>query len=100
MKGEYRQQTLPVDKFEPNPWGLYQVHGNVWDMLEDCYHDSYADAPSDGSAWTFEDCGARRPRRLLEPSSVPPRGPPLQAPADDRAPTSAFGSRGRSTLET
>ena len=58
VKGENRQQTLPVDKFEPNPWGLYQVHGNVWDMLEDCYHDSYVDAPSDGSAWTFEDCGA------------------------------------------
>ena len=28
-KGEYRQKTLPVDSFEPNPWGLYQVHGNV-----------------------------------------------------------------------
>jgi formylglycine-generating enzyme required for sulfatase activity/DNA-binding winged helix-turn-helix (wHTH) protein len=59
VKGENRQQTLPVDRFEPNPWGLYQVSGNVWDMLEDCYHVSYEDAPSDGSAWTFEDCGAR-----------------------------------------
>jgi formylglycine-generating enzyme required for sulfatase activity len=28
-KGEYRKRTVPVDSFEPNPWGLYNVHGNV-----------------------------------------------------------------------
>jgi formylglycine-generating enzyme required for sulfatase activity len=55
-KGEYRQRTLPVDSFEPNPWGLYQVHGNVWEWTQDCYHDSYAGAPSNGSAWTTGDC--------------------------------------------
>jgi formylglycine-generating enzyme required for sulfatase activity len=58
-KGEYRQRTLPVDSFEPNPWGLYQVHGNVWEWTQDCYHDSYAGAPSDGSAWTTGDCSRR-----------------------------------------
>ena len=57
--GDFRQQTVPVDKFQPNPWGLYQVHGNVWDYVEDCFHETYAGAPSDGSAWTFEDCGLR-----------------------------------------
>ncbi len=58
-KGEDRQQTLPVDSFQPNPWGLYQVHGNVSEWTEDCYHDSYEGAPSDGSAWTSGDCSRR-----------------------------------------
>jgi formylglycine-generating enzyme required for sulfatase activity/DNA-binding winged helix-turn-helix (wHTH) protein len=59
VKDENRQHTLPVDKFEPNPWALYQVHGNVWDWIEDCYHASYSGAPADDSAWTFEDCSLR-----------------------------------------
>ena len=57
--GEYRQKTLPVKSFDPNPWGLYQVHGNVWDWVEDCWHVDYHNAPSDGSAWTAGDCSYR-----------------------------------------
>ena len=53
---EDQQQTLLVDSFQPNPWGLYQVHGNIWEWTEDCYHDDYRGAPSDGSAWTSGDC--------------------------------------------
>lgn len=48
----HRAMTMPVDMFEPNPWGLYQVTGNVNEWVEDCYHADYRDAPSDGSAWT------------------------------------------------
>jgi formylglycine-generating enzyme required for sulfatase activity len=58
-KGEFRQKTLPVDSFQPNPWGLYQVHGNVWNWVEDCWNKSYQSAPSDGSAWTSGDCSQR-----------------------------------------
>jgi formylglycine-generating enzyme required for sulfatase activity len=58
-QGENRQRTLPIDSFGPNPWGLYQVHGNVWEWTEDCYHDGYVGAPSDGSAWTSGDCSRR-----------------------------------------
>ncbi|MGD0026303.1 MAG: SUMF1/EgtB/PvdO family nonheme iron enzyme [Xanthobacteraceae bacterium] len=59
VKGEKRGRTVPVDSFAPNPWGLYQVHGNVWDRTEDCYHDSYQGVPADGSAWTSGDCNLR-----------------------------------------
>jgi formylglycine-generating enzyme required for sulfatase activity len=58
-KGEDREMTMPVDSFFPNPWGLYQVHGNVNEWVEDCWNDTYEGAPSDGSAWTTADCHFR-----------------------------------------
>src|SRR5262249_26889247 len=51
---QYRKRTLPVESFEPNPWGLYNVHGNVDEWTEDCWHENYQGAPIDGSAWTSE----------------------------------------------
>jgi formylglycine-generating enzyme required for sulfatase activity/uncharacterized caspase-like protein len=54
-KSEFRQRTLPVDSFGPNPWGLYQVHGNVFEWTEDCDH-AYSSLPSDGAAWTPGGC--------------------------------------------
>jgi formylglycine-generating enzyme required for sulfatase activity len=50
--GKADNRTVPVDRFEPNPWGLYNVHGNVWEWTEDCSHKTYQGAPIDGSAWT------------------------------------------------
>ena len=58
-KGEYRKRTVPVDSFKVNPWGFYNVHGNVGDWTEDCRHDTYQGAPTDGSAWTAGDCSRR-----------------------------------------
>jgi formylglycine-generating enzyme required for sulfatase activity len=51
--------TAPVGSFLPNGFGLYDMQGNVWRWLEDCGHDSYAGAPSDGSAWITGLCTFR-----------------------------------------
>jgi formylglycine-generating enzyme required for sulfatase activity len=59
-KGIFRAMTFPVDSFEPNPFGLFQVHGNVLEWVEDCLHETYQGAPADSSAWTSGgDCGRR-----------------------------------------
>jgi formylglycine-generating enzyme required for sulfatase activity len=58
-KGEYRARTVPVDSFAANPWGLHNVHGNVAEWLQDCWHSYYDGAPSDGSAWATGDCELR-----------------------------------------
>jgi formylglycine-generating enzyme required for sulfatase activity len=58
-KGEDRRKTVPVQSFEANRWGLFQVHGNVGEWAEDCWHNDYNGAPSDGTPWISGDCSRR-----------------------------------------
>jgi len=53
--GNNHQETTPVDSFPANAFGLYDIHGNVWEWCADNWHSSYQDALNDGSIWLSSD---------------------------------------------
>ena len=55
----YREQTLPVGSFASNAFGLHDIHGNVSELVEDCYLRNYRGAPIDGKPWTTGSCEYR-----------------------------------------
>lgn len=65
-RGVYRGGTSPLGTFAPNSWGLFDMHGNVWEWVQDVVHDSYEGAPVDGSAWEE---GSDSSRRILRGGS-------------------------------
>jgi formylglycine-generating enzyme required for sulfatase activity len=58
-KPQNLKKTAPVGSFPINRFTLHDMHGNVWEWVEDCWNDSYAGAPSDGTARTTGDCDRR-----------------------------------------
>ncbi|NEP63622.1 MAG: formylglycine-generating enzyme family protein [Symploca sp. SIO2G7] len=71
--GEYRRKTTPVGSFPPNIFGLYDMHGNLWEWCADTWHGNYQGASKDGSPWLGND---NHQRRLLRGGSwySPPEG--------------------------
>jgi formylglycine-generating enzyme required for sulfatase activity len=56
-------ETSPVGSFKPNRWGLFDMIGNIFVLTEDCWNETYAGAPTDGSAWKIGDCSRRAARK-------------------------------------
>ena len=65
-RGGFIQGTSKVGAYAPNPWGLYDMHGNVWEWMQDVVHDNYLGAPADGRPWEE---GGDQIRRVLRGGS-------------------------------
>jgi len=66
VRGPYVGGTSRVGSYPANPWGLFDMHGNVWEWVQDVVHDNYAGAPADGRAWEE---GGDPGRRILRGGS-------------------------------
>jgi formylglycine-generating enzyme required for sulfatase activity len=83
------KQPAPVGSFGANRFGLYDMHGNVGQWIEDCYHESYRGAPEDGSAWVGANCG----RRVSRGGSWQDEPRNLRSASRDRESTNRRGYR-------
>jgi formylglycine-generating enzyme required for sulfatase activity len=64
------RRAAPVGRLPANGFGLHDVHGNVWEWVEDCWHENYVGAPIDGRAWEGDEDGGCERRMMRGGSSV------------------------------
>jgi len=81
-------KTVAVGSYPANAFGLHDMLGNVWERVEDCWHESYAGAPSDTNVWKAGDCS----RRVLRGGSWRSGLPWIMRSANRFG--NGFGSRG------
>ena len=86
------KRTHPVGQKQANELGLYDLSGNVWEWVKDCWNASYAGAPSNGQAWERGDCGSRvlRGGSWIGPPRYLRSAMRSTYPADDRSPVFGF----------
>ncbi len=68
-KGMYRKETTDVGSFPPNAFGLYDLHGNVWEWCADTWHETYDNAPTESIAWVDQTTGDEFQPRVLRGGS-------------------------------
>jgi eukaryotic-like serine/threonine-protein kinase len=93
-----QKQPHPVGQKKPNAFGLYDMYGNVWEWVGDCWHDTYEGAPTDGSAWI--QCGDDNMRVLRGGSSAERRAlrTTLRAAKPMEARSNTYGFRVARTI--
>jgi formylglycine-generating enzyme required for sulfatase activity len=84
---DHQMKSTPGGKFSPNAFGLYDMVGNVWKWMEDCWNPNYDGAPTDGSPWLSGNCSLRGKRtgswfNLDAPRPNDPRAPGRLRSAD------------------
>jgi formylglycine-generating enzyme required for sulfatase activity len=66
-----QNKTQRVAQKNPNAFGLFDMHGNVWEWMQDCWHNNYLSAPADGRAWTTGCSDNYRPKRGAAWNGIP-----------------------------
>ena len=85
--------TSPVGSYRPNPFGLYDMQGNIWEYTADCWNPNYQGAPTDGSTWMTGDCDAHATRGGSYGNSVWTAYVAIRGPRDSDYNGHSFGFR-------